>query len=378
MGSKYNATYNGIIFVFLFVLQQIISFVYMPFKLVSPYWLLILFLIVLVCIKLPLTSSKYKVPLVFTLFCVLGSFLSYMNGEDVGNIVIKSLYIVIGYIGFVFISQYRINLKVFDFTLIGLYVFFYYTYFSLSVYSRMALNANLFGHSSSNTISISLNIVLFMYYLLSRSSVKEVRIRILLFSIINFGFILIQNSRAGIAVAIIIVLLAIMDFFNFDSRKKYMFYLFGAIFLCLILFYYQDFITKFFIDNKMQGLDSYEADVRSVSQRSFFSNLNMESFLVGYNRNFEFTNDITRTFNAFLDFWSRYGIIPFVVLIILFLKRIVDFRYYCISLISLLPIFFYSFFESLWGATLWDIFIFMILFYSHKNYSNVSYFSKGN
>lgn len=376
MNLKFDTTYRGFVFVFLFVFQQILAFVYSPVKLVSYYWIVILILIFVVSLKLPLINRHYQLPLTFVLISVFGSILTHLNGSSIGDIILKMFSILIGYVGFVYISFYKINLRSFDLLLVLMYIFFYFTYISLDQYTRRALQDNLFDHSSANTISICLNVVLFLYYILSKNLGIDNRIRILLFAIINLIFIFIQNSRAGILVALSILFLAVSDLLKFKSGRYYKSYLFVSFLTVFLGFYYYDFLLEFSELNKMQGIKAYQEDIRSKAQSSFFSNMDLESFLIGYNKNFEFTSDITRTFNGFLDFWSRYGLLPFILFVVLFLRRIFHFRRFKIPIIYLLPFIIYTFFESFWGASMWDVIIYIILFEIFINNANVSYLTK--
>lgn len=232
-------------------------------------------------------------------------------------------------------------------------------------FTRKILSGDLFGTSSSNTIAISLNIILFFYFILKRSY-KESNYKVVTFiAIINLVLIIIQGSRAGIVVAFILLLLCLSELFNF-KKVYFPLILFSIISLVVINNNYDKLLEIMELD-RMQGLKSIEEDVRGVAQRSFFYNLNFANFFLGYPSGTEFTFEITRTFNAFIDFWNRFGFIPFLSLIIFLLRRIFNYKRFDLSLLFFTPLIIYSLVESLWGGNSWDILIYFLLFYSYKS-----------
>lgn len=364
MFSKDNTTLSGLIFIFLFVFQQIISFIFLPYTYYPLYRILIIIITISIGFTLPLLRKRYQTPFIFLLVCIIGSFLTYFNGNSIGNCVSKSLYAIIGYIGFVYVSEKKINLRLFDFSIIIIYIFFFFSYFSLDEYARHVIDGNLFGMSSSNTIAITLNIVLLIYFLLSKNLNRNNKIPITVFAVTNLILIIIQGSRAGIMVALIISIIAINDLLNVRSNHTSLFVISFIVVIAISIYF--DKLSEIMEIDRMQGLKALEEDVRGTAQRSFFGNMDFPKFLLGYPPHTEFTFDITRTFNAYLDFWNKYGFIPFIFLFILLIKRIIQYKSFNISLIYFIPLFFYSFVESLWGGNFWDILIYLILFYSYK------------
>lgn len=365
MVSKIKLFFISVFFVFLFVAQQIYSFVGEQFKLVSVYWLFIIVLIVITYFCLPKSAKKDKTPLYFMCFSIAGAILSLMNGTGLGEVCQKIFYCFMGYVGFIYVRSYKIHPVVFDILLILLYIFFYQTYFSLDFATRLSLNDELYnGQSSSNTIAIVLNVVLLIYYVLHY---KQPNIRMVLYAIINLIMIGIQGSRAGLLVAMILFIVISIRIIP----KNY--FVTGLLFLSTVVVYIifrniEVILEVVDLDN-MQGVSSYQEDIRSRVQRSFFTNMTVENFLFGYSPTYRYNDGITRTFNAFLDYWGRYGIFAFTMLLICLLKRIKQNKMYDISLLAYLPMLAYSFFESLWGGTLWDILIYIALFYT-SNYAN--------
>lgn len=355
-------------FVAIFVVQQILSFVWKTFTLVSPYWIAIVLLTMVVGFKLPLKKYSASDAFKFTLVCAVCSIPTFLNGTSPGEVVVKMFYIFAAYFGFVLLNEKRIELKWFDLLLIILYVFFFYAYFSKDIVTRLSINGDLFGHSSSNTIAISLNIVLWLYYVLSQAYGGVNSKKLLLFSIVNLVLIVIQGSRAGIIVALLLLLLIAVANFKV-KRKLTKFFVYAAVFGGAVYMIARTFpMLENIVDlSNMQGVSSYEEDVRSLAQASFFNKLDFPSALIGYDYNYEFVEGITRTFNAFLDFWKTFGLLPMIFLVAGIVKRVVRRDEYKVSLLCLTPIIVYSFVESLWGGTFWDIIIFICLFWPKKS-----------
>lgn len=374
---KDNKTFLGLVFIFFFVIQMIIAFVFDYYKLVSIYWIIITLLIFIIGLKLPLFKKKYIAPLIFMLVCASGAIITYFNGNSIGDCIAKSIYAFIGYIGFVFMSEKRINLRLFDVLMVVLYIFFYFVYFSLSEDTRILVDGDLFGHSSTNTIAISLNIVLFIYFILSVSYKEKNKFQILMFAIINLILILIQGSRAGIVVAFLLITLVLANLLTFKSKKIYTSFILLSLLAGVFIYTNIDKLGEFIEIENMLGFNVIEEDIRGTAQQSFMENMDAATFLLGYPDDYEFTFGITRTFNAFLDFWNRYGFIALLFLFVFFLRRIIKHKDYSVPVIYLIPILTYSLVESLWGGTLWDILIYISFFYSKiKNIHYASYLSK--
>jgi hypothetical protein len=367
MYLKNNYLSSSFIFVFLFVFQQIIEYTYVSYSLVSVYWLFITISILSIGIYLPFMSIRYRYPLIFTIVTVLGAFSTILNGTNIGIVLIKSFSILFGFIGFVYLSEKKINLYFFDWALVIMYTFFYLSYFVHDEQTRIFLDDDLFDHSSSNTIAISVVITLFFYLMLNQEVRNaNISIKIILFSIINLTLVIIQGSRAGIIASSLLFLLSIIDLFylKFKSINITTLYLVGLI--MLLRYFYLDSIQFFLEFKDMTGLSSYERDVRSYAQTTFFSRMDLNTFIFGYAPNYDFDFYTTRTFNAFLDFWNRFGLFPFALLIIFFFRRLFLAKDFALPLIYLIPLFFYSMVETLWGGTLWDVLIYLSLFYSYK------------
>lgn len=364
MASKLKYIIPSFFFVFLFVSQQVYSFVGEQFKLVSAYWLFIIILIVITFFSLPKWVKKETLPIYFMAISMVGASFSLLNGTGIGEVCQKIFYGFMGYVGLLYVKSYKIYPLAFDILILILYFFFYQTYFSLDFATRLATNDDLYNHSSSNTIAISLNMILLIYFILNY---KRPNLRMVLFAITNLILIGIQGSRAGLLVAVLLFIVIALKIIP----PKY--FVPGAVVLTAaiiyIIFRNIDVISEVVDLDNMQGMSSYEEDVRSRVQRGFFTKMTIENFIFGYSPVYRYSDDVTRTFNAFLDFWGRYGLFAFSMLVACLVKRIKKQKKYDISLLAFLPLLAYSFFESLWGGTLWDIFIYIALFYT-GNYEN--------
>ena len=364
--SKSNTWKNGIIFVSLFVLQQIIAFAVLPFNLVTPYWILVVALFIAVVFPFLSKAKERPESLTFMLVTLILSFFTFLNGSTIGEIVTKILYVFIGYCGLLFVENRKIKLDVFAFLLIILYIVFYFSYFQYDESTRRMMDGDLNGHSSSNTIAMVLNIVIYFYILLSRAYKENHTKKLLIFSSLNFFLIILQGSRAGMLVALMILLIVVLFAYNINTWwKKLLLYVFVAAFASYFVTSNLDVLDEFLNTNEIYA-DAYEDDVRSYAVTAFFSKMDIINFFTGYDYNYEFVFGIHRTFNAFFDFWKSYGFLPFAFLSILLLKRIIHYKEYDIPVVMLLPFIVYSLFESLWGGSFWDVLLFIILFYSRK------------
>lgn len=361
---------DGLIFIFLFVAQQIVAFTSVPFNLVTPYWILMILIFFIVGLSLPNSRYRKSDAFRFSMVCALFAMLTIANGTSIGEVIVKILYMLFAYWGFVFISEKKISLWVFDILLLILYVVFYRYYYQYDILTRIAMDEDVFGHASSNTIAMTLNIVTYFYLLISRSYKADNRKRLIIFSSINLILIILQGSRAGMLVSLLILLLTVFSAYNTQSKwKKWLLYIVVISAISYFVVQYLSIVEEFLSTNKI-GADSYENDVRSEALRAFFAQMGIKEFFIGYPVEHYFVGEIYRTFNAFFDFWKVYGIIPFAYLVFLFVRRLVNHKDYEIPAVFILPFLAYSFFESLWGGSFWDVLLFMILFYSKKNEKN--------
>lgn len=358
---------NSLIFIFFFATQQVISFVWVKEDINSPYWLIIYFLLLVIALRLPIRHSKYKMAYTFMLCCSLGEILTLLNGKAIGQSLLYALYPIFAIGGFAFVVEKKLNGKIFNVLIPFLYIFFYLMYFQFRELNvELQEEGDLFGHSSSNTIAISLNFVLWIYYFLDTIQNHKNIKWVLLFAVINFFLIVIQSSRAGLAVSALLVMLVVYDF----SKKSLSVFVKLLIIVFIILLagksvqYYDD-IQDY---SEASGISTFEADedVRLSQQKAFLLKMDAMSFILGYSNNDKVFKEGGRSFNAFLDFWNRYGLLPFLFLLYLTGKRIIERKKYTVNIYVYSPIMLYAFAETIWAATLWDFFLYLFLFYSYK------------
>lgn len=362
--SKSKSFIDGLLFVVLFVLQQIIAFIWEPFNYVTPYWQLYIFIIVVLGISYYrfFRSKEIKLPLLFFIISTIGALFSIAVDSTIVDISSKVLYSFIGLVGFSFLIDRKINTNVFYFVFIVLYVFFFIFYFNLNEDIREEVNGDLFGHSSSNAISFSLNIVWMFFYYTCKGNLDNKNKPLMVFAIINLLLIIVQGSRAGIIVAAVNILLILSNIKRIGNTT-----FICVLILSIFLFNkYSDSLSNIIDVENMKGFESYAEDVRGNAANQFFLMMKPENLFLGYPPETEF-GYVNRTFNAFLDFWSKYGLAPLVFLIIMLIRRIIKWKSFSIPIRDFSSLIIYSMVESIWGSTLWDILIYIVLFYSYDN-----------
>lgn len=363
-------SFSSIVFVILLV-QQIVSYCFLEVDLFSIYWLAVFGIALFVGQRMPMLSKKYKKEQNYLLIFVVGSFMTFFNGHSIASCIVKAFFILYAYIAYLYVVRNRINTSVFGILLIALYVFFSSAYFfKLGYYGHGGFfDGELFGHSSSNTIPISLNTVLIFYLIIHEYNCEKKYFILFVFSIINVVLIFIQQSRAGIIVSLSLLLIIFYLWKKSLGNTKDFKISFIIIFIGLLFGWW--YLMKDSLHIEELGFESslnqtYLSDIRYYAQISFFSSLDVKSFFLGYPPSSSFEG-MTRTYNSFLDIWSKYGIIPFIYLIVLLIKRIVKYKEYNISPIIIIPVLLYSTVESIYAGALWDVVWFLLIYLSYGN-----------
>lgn len=369
MYLKNNGYLQSIIFVVFFVAQQILSFTYAAVNLVSVYWITVFFCVfIFIGIKLPLMSSRFKKERTFTLIILISIVLMLFKGESIGYVLQGMVCFSYGFIGYVYVRTHQIKLQVFDVLLICLYIFFYTVYFSSKeMLTNHSNEGDLFGISSSNTISISLNITLAIYYILYKYYRSKRLLPIVIFSLSNFMFIVWQGSRIGVLVALLYIIIILYDFIKekISSNLISSFIILMSFFVFLFYKYY-NYIFDYIDRNSMQ-VDTYESDIRALARMSFFSNLDFSTILLGYPSSHMFV-DLPRTFNTFLDFWNYYGIVVMIIIIIMILRRFISYKRFELSILLFCPLLCYCMVESFLSNGLWSIVWYFMFYLNNNNY----------
>lgn len=353
---------TSLIFTLFFVFQQIFSFVDLAENINERYWQIVYaFLLIISVIEMGRGNGD-RTALYFVLISIIGTISTIISGRPIGKIILYSLYAIAGYGGLSYIKNNKINPNILGVLLVILYYIFYMVYFQYR-HLNIALEVEgyLFGHSSSNTIAMSLNFVLWVYFFIDYTQEHKNSLWVFCFSVINLFLIFIQASRAGLIVAAV---LFVMSYFALAKKTeskipKYVFYLSIIIVLLLIPRHF-GFIQEYSRASSFDSLN-FTHEIRGHEIALFFTEMDPIHFLFGYGDDSIFKNG--RTFNAFLDFWDRYGIIPFVFLLTLIYRRIKNRKQYSISLWVFLPMILYAFAETIFGGTLWDFSLYLFLFY---------------
>lgn len=361
------------IFVFLFVFQQAISFSIYRFQLVpSLYWTFFYILVLYFGLR-HLSFSNYRKELTFLILLIISSLLGfYYSANTPGSILMRIIFPLIGFFGYKYIKEHKnLSAKPFNVFLLISYVFSYVTYISIlrSTGYDHSIDGDIYGVSSSNAIAISINMILFFYYIVNKIYKSKCERYILLFSVFNFVLIYYQESRMGLIVAFIMIVLSLWDNLQVNrerkSRTNKTYYLIlTSVIMALSIFVFFKENATYLSDIGLTKQDILESGRRDADY-AFFNEMTIESFIFGYPDKYEF-GGLFRLFNAFLNFWAKYGILGFVCLIHLVIQRIIHRKEYSLPLISFLPLFVYSFAEIVWGGTLWDSMIFIFLFYNDK------------
>ncbi len=358
---------NSIVFLLLFITPHIVYSV-IPKKIVPIYYILLpsCYLIFAIKNRSFFFNKNFSKPIFLSFsFLIFGS-INLLIHESTAffNLIAP----IVAFLGYCYVFKKKIDLRIFDFFLIAMYIFFYFVYFNVipDLFYRPDFDedAIVFDNSSSNAIPIALNITLYSYIILNRLYSMSNNKKIVLFSIINFVLIIIQQSRIGIIVSIILFFIAL---FNYDKKKlNKVLITFSIVILSTLLFKFKQ--IQMFIDTigNINGLEALNEDVRGEAQKSFFQNLNFFRFFFGYPDNYAysigFDSDINYTYNVFLDMWNKYGLFQLIVFIYLLLFRIFNYSRYYFPLYFFIPFFAYASVESFFFPNFWDCIIYIILF----------------
>lgn len=369
--KKIQAFGISLIFIVFFVFQQVYSFVGLSENINERYWQIVYALLLIIGIHQFSQKNINRTAQTFMIFSALGTLGTIINGRPIGMIILFFVYAIAGYAGYSYLKNHKVQANYVGILLILLYFVFYLVYFQFRELNvELAEEGDLFGHSSSNTIAISLNFVLWVYFFIDYTQESKNILWVFILSIANLVLCFIQASRMGLAASFVMFLVAYYTLAKHTKSRwpKYLFYLVVVLALTQVP-KFAGFIEDYSVASNIAGFE-YAEEVRARSIKAFFENMDISHAMFGYGDDSIFQNG--RTFNAALDFWDRYGLIPFVFLIVLVVKRIINRKKYSINLYVYVPILLYSFSETIFGGTLWDFFLYLFLFYGYKdNLANV-------
>ena len=364
-----SSSRQSLLFFYLFVVYQVLNFT-QPESLV--FFFINLILTIVLSVNIQFTKNTESLVTAYCAVCVIGALAQFLNGVTFYGMWPKLLLVFMPYVGYVYIKNNKSNLNWFNYIIIYEYILFYIAFFSDVEYG-LANESDTFGHSSANTISITLNMTLCLYYILNKYYKDNKQKYLIIFGVINIILIVQQQSRAGLFVSVLLLFLILLDSMR-QQRKGYIRLL--AIIVLVILAFstaknvinIQDYFVKIGVD-KAKG--DYSSEVRAISQVSFFQQLNLRNAILGFPNNSDFAS-LNRTFNAYLDLWKDFGILPLVTFIILFFRRLINHRKYSLPLYCFLPIFAYTFFESFIFHSAWDFIVYCFLFLGYDPNMNNS------
>jgi hypothetical protein len=317
---------------------------------------------------------RYKSEILFTLFFIFFGCLSLLvkNSTDFFNIVGPCF----GLFGYIYVRRkVRMDLNIFKYIIILFYFFSYFVYYSVlpDYFFRPGFDedAIVFDNSSSNAITMALNIILFIYLVLNKYYKSNHIKYIFYFSIINLILIFIQQSRIGLVVSVFLLFISFYEYSEISIKKLFSFISF--ILILAFIYFFKEISDLYYLFFSDYSYEKVFEGVRSKSQVFFFTNLNLESFLFGYSDNTVFAShindDLIYTYNVFLDVWNRYGFFPFITLVFVLIYRFFRHKKYFFPLHYLIPFIAYSFVESIFFPNFWDFFIYLLIFtpIQHQN-----------
>lgn len=363
-GTKLKSSIKGLFFIIFFISPVCFS-ASLPNSSQKKYVLFLLFGYIICAIYLNIKpiEPKFRQPLLLTaIFFFLGILnLLIRNSNAFFNIIGP----IIALLGYCFIATKQINIKLFNLFLLYLYIFFYITYYKIlpNYFFRPGFNEDIFESASSNTIPISLNITLYAYMICDRFYKNENKIYILLFSIINFVLIFIQQSRGGFVIALILITMAIFHY----SKRSFM--LIGILYFtigsfCIIK--YQNEIESYFeFIGTVNAIEALSEDIRGEAQKAFFKDITLPEIILGHGPKQyagESEQTITYTFNVFLEMWNKYGLLIIVIFIFIFIYRIFCRKEFEYPVYFFIPFFLYSMFESIYFPSYYDCIIYTLIF----------------
>lgn len=316
--------------------------------------------LMLLNLKLIIRSLSLNKPvnLLLVAFFIL-SFLNFMVKNDTNTFILFSPFLT--FVAIAIVTQVRLNINILIVGILFFYIYYYQIYFSNlpSIFNRKEFGFDEelnFEGASSNAIPIVLNNLVYIltilnsYYKLNKNKI------ILFFSFFNIPLIFVQNSRAGLIVAVVLFIINLIEFYP-KIIKKYprIIYVFIAYVSILTL---QLAIDTF--DNSSYEITEVASNGRGIAQASFFLDMTISEFFLGYPEGHKFFL-FEYTYNVFLDVWNKIGFFGFLLLISIFLRRFIKHKKYYFPLIYFFPFLFYSFVESIYFPKYWDFAIIILL-----------------
>lgn len=349
----------SLLIVFIFLLpNSLVPFIGPEFR--NLYYLIILFTFLILCIfflKIILVKDDSQA-LNFTLVMFLSGCINFLVKNQINMFDI--IFPLMAFVGYQITAKKKLDIKFIAYLVFPLlYVIYYYNYYSIlpDFFFRPYFNEDCFYGASSNSIPKALNNTLFCFLILNylyKSGIEKYLFRV---SLVNLLLIIIQQSRAGILIAFILLMICIYVYnYKLVSRFKYLYILISS----FILFY---ITLNLVITIGVTKFEDYTifSEARALPSQIFFENLNSSNFLFGYSNENYFGN-FDYTYNVFLEFWSKYNFISFIFLLTFIMYRFTKHKNFFFPIFFLLPFLMYSVVESIYLPMFWDFMIYLILF----------------
>jgi hypothetical protein len=309
-------------------------------------------------------SQNRILNLLLFIFFIL-SLITFTVKNDSNSFILFSPFFI--FVSVAIVTQIRLDLNILIIGILFFYIYYYQIYFSSlpSFVNRKDFGFDeeaMFEGASSNAIPIVLNNLIYIFIILN-NYFKSNKIKVILgFSILNLFLIAIQNSRAGLVIAVILFTIIFFELYpGFVAKYTKIVYLMIGFISVLVL---QLAIDK--IDSNSYTIIEIAQESRGLAQVEFLLSMTFFNFLWGYPEGHTFFL-FEYTFNVFLDLWNKSGFIGFVLFVFIFILRFINYKKYHFQLIYFLPFLAYAMVESIYFPKYWDFAIILLLIVP-KNY----------
>lgn len=354
---------GSIIFIVFFIGGQTLAAV-LPFEYQKTFLYTAFFVFIVIAMRMiRLKIIYYSKPVIlFSLsFIVTGTLNIFVHDNS-------NLFVLVApfgsFFGFYYLLKNKIRLFWIDISFILLYLFFYNEYFSIlpDLFYRPGFDEDgvVFDMSSSNAIPISLNLTLYAYLILNKLYAQNNISKIFIFAVINSILALIQQSRTGIFIALILL---VMVSYEYNKKTlKWLLILFIPVLVGSIQTIINTIIDLQDVIGNITELEGFEEEVRGQGQIEFFQNMDFITFLFGHTSKSYSVEGNVYTFNVFLDMWDRYGLTQLVIFLGALASRFFKREKFLFPIYYFIPFIIYSFAESIFFPNYGDVIIYIILF----------------
>ena len=330
------------------------------------YTLLLSYFIFYLNISNKIIYKKFKEPVFLTLVFVCFGLFNFIATSEMN--FFRFIGPISALIGYIFYETYKFKFdsRAFIGFFIFLYIYFFFEYYlnlpDLFARVKFDEDAYIFDNSSSNAIPLSLNLLTCFFLLFNLNSPKFTLNKTILFiAVINIILILIQQSRLGIIVSILILII-LMSTSGFKDSK--IIKLTILVLVILSIYYLTNTFIEIWNSSGFEKLLDKTQNVRYLINLEFYNNLEFSELIFGKKKtSFYVVGGIDQysTFNLFSEIIRMYGIFPLITLLFFFFKRFKNRNYYKNNAICLV-ILIYALNESIFIANLSDVILYVALF----------------